>query len=75
MRDPGQRKLTYSSQNLRKHSWKERVKMQNSELLFYGGILIMSIAVIVMTISLIMFHITGRRIKKRLEEEYGKPYK
>lgn len=38
--------------------------MQNSELLFYGGILIMSIAVIVMIISLIMFHITGQRIKK-----------
>ena len=43
--------------------------MQNSELLFYGGILIMAIAVIVMIISLIIFHITGRRIKKRLEEE------
>ena len=49
--------------------------MQNSELLFYGGILIMSSAVIVMIISLIMFHITGQRIKRRLEEEYGKPYK
>ena len=51
------------------------MKIQNSELLFYGGILIMAIAVIVMIISLIIFHITGRRIKKRLEEEYGKPYK
>ncbi len=49
--------------------------MQNSELLFYGGILVMGIAVIIMLISLVIFHITGRRIKKRLEEEYGKPYK
>lgn len=49
--------------------------MVNSELLFWGGIFVMGTAVVLMMISFIIFRITGRRIKKKLEEEYGKPYK
>ena len=43
-----------------------------SELLFYGGILLMVLAVILACIFIVIFTVTGRRIKKKLYEEYGK---
>ena len=46
-----------------------------SELLLYGGIAIMGLAVLFTAVSGIIFFLTGKKLKKKLEEEYGKPYK
>ena len=43
-----------------------------SEILFYGGILLMALAVLLACIFIAIFTITGRRIKRKLYEEYGK---
>lgn len=42
-----------------------------SEGLFYGGIAVMAAVGILTVLSLIIFTITGRRIKKELKQEYG----
>lgn len=44
-----------------------------SEMLFYGGIAIMAAAAVLTVACVVLFTITGRRIRKRLEQEYGKP--
>lgn len=43
-----------------------------SELFLYGGIAAMAIAVILMGLCIVIFSITGKRLKKKLEQEYGK---
>lgn len=43
-----------------------------SGLLFYGGLTAMGIAFFSALISAGVFFYTGRKLKKRLEEEYGK---
>lgn len=43
-----------------------------SELLLYGGILIVALAVVLAVICMITFTLTGRKIKSRLEKDYGK---
>lgn len=47
----------------------------SSEALFWGGILLMAAALLFMAVALVVFGITRRRLKKQLEEEYGKPYR
>lgn len=44
-----------------------------SELLFYGGLVIMAAAAAAMVICGVIFTFTGRKLKKKLEQEYGKP--
>ena len=38
-----------------------------SELFLYGGIALMG------AVSALVFRITGKRLKRRLEQDYGKP--
>lgn len=47
--------------------------MLGSEFLFYGGIALMAVTALAAIISVIVFRITGRKIKDTLEGEYGKP--
>lgn len=48
-------------------------QLSGSEWLFYGGILVMGAAAVLAFISVIGFKISGRALKRQLEEEYGKP--
>ena len=43
-----------------------------SEILFYGGIALVSFAVFFALACIIIFKITGQKLKKTLEQEYGK---
>lgn len=43
-----------------------------SELLFYGGIVIMAAVVMIAIAACAILSITGRRLRARLEREYGK---
>lgn len=43
-----------------------------SEQLFYGGIVGMASAVFLAVLCVVLFVISGKRLRKRLEEEYGK---
>lgn len=45
----------------------------SSDLLFYGGMAIMLVALAAGAICAVIFCITGRRLKQKLEQEYGKP--
>ncbi|MGN0158805.1 MAG: hypothetical protein ACI39W_06675 [Brotaphodocola sp.] len=47
--------------------------LSGSELLFWGGILIMISSVIAAFAGMIVFVLTGRMIRRQLEREYGKP--
>ncbi len=47
-------------------------KIVSSELLFYGGIVIMVVAVIAAIGSIIIFKATGKKLQKKFEQEYGK---
>jgi len=44
-----------------------------SEFLFYGGIVLMVVTTFAAIISILVFRITGKKIKDTLEGEYGKP--
>ncbi len=44
-----------------------------NELLFYGGIALMCVSVLAAIIAIMAFRLSGKRIKARLEAEYGKP--
>lgn len=44
-----------------------------SELLFYLGIAVMAFTAFATIICIIGFKISGGKIKKKLESEYGKP--
>lgn len=43
-----------------------------SELLFYGGIALMTVTAAVGAVAAIFLRISGKRLKTRLEAEYGK---
>lgn len=47
--------------------------LSESEWLFWGGIGAMSAAAVLAVICIIIFTFTGQKLKKRLEQEYGKP--
>lgn len=44
-----------------------------NEWLLWGGIAAMAAAVALAVLCLVIFRITGRRLKRKLEEEYGEP--
>lgn len=46
--------------------------LSESELLFYGGIVIMAAAGLLAAVSAAVFTVTGKKIRKKLEQEYGK---
>lgn len=48
------------------------MEMTVSEQLFWGGIVLMAAAAILTVVWLTVFFITGKNLKKRLEQEYGK---
>ncbi len=48
------------------------VDLSSSEMLFYGGIAVMVVAVVALLIALPVFKSTGKKINKQLEQEYGK---
>jgi len=48
------------------------VEVSGSELLFYGGIACIATAVVLAVAAAVVLHITGKRLKHKLEEEYGK---
>ena len=51
-----------------------RVKMfglSGSECLLYGGIAVMAAAVLAAAASIVVFRITGKKIARVLDEEYG----
>lgn len=45
--------------------------MDSSELIFYCGIALAVAAVIIALICAAVFAVTGKRLRKRLEQEYG----
>jgi len=49
--------------------------LSGSEALFYGGIGIMAVAAVLALVCLVVFLLTGKRIKRKLEQEYGRPGK
>ena len=46
--------------------------LTTTELFFYGGIVLMGAAAGLALAAVGIFHATGRRLRRRLEEEYGK---
>ncbi len=46
--------------------------MSGSELLFYGGIGVMAAAALLGVVAVVGFRISGRRLRARLEKEFGK---
>ena len=47
-------------------------RLSGSELLCYGGLAGMGLAVLLAVVSIVVFRITGQRIKSKLEQEYGR---
>lgn len=45
--------------------------LNRSELLLYAGIAVMAVAAITAVILILIFSFSGKRLRKRLEEEYG----
>ena len=45
--------------------------MNSSEVIFYVGIVVMSFSIIIGFCAAAILRITGNRIQKRLDEEYG----
>lgn len=50
----------------------EMFGLSGSEWLFYGGLAIMAAAVLLTILCIIVFAVTGRKLKMKLEKEYGK---
>ncbi|MCI9051913.1 MAG: hypothetical protein HFI05_08320 [Lachnospiraceae bacterium] len=47
--------------------------LSGSEMLFYGGIVMMVICAVLAAVCVVLFVVDGRKLKRKLEEEYGKP--
>jgi len=54
-------------------SKRRKPDLLGSEFLFYGGIALMAVTAMAAIISVIVFRISGKKIKDALEGEYGKP--
>ena len=48
------------------------MQLTTSEWLFYGGLAVMAIAFMMAFLCITVFFFTGRELKKKLEQEYGK---
>lgn len=46
--------------------------LSSSEILFYGGMVGMAVTIFMLVVMLVVFRITGNRLKRKLEQEYGK---
>ena len=46
--------------------------LSGNELLFYGGIVVLALAAAGGAGAIALFAVSGRRLRKRLEEEYGR---
>ena len=44
----------------------------SSELLFYGGVAVMALAALGGVTATIVFTLSGRRLRRKLEQEFGK---
>lgn len=42
------------------------------ELLFYGGMVLMAVSAAAAAAAAVIFRVSGKRLKARLEAEYGK---
>ena len=49
------------------------VAIMGYEKLFYGGILVMGIALLLIFMFVIIHIIRGAKLRRRLDEEYGEP--
>lgn len=49
--------------------------LSTSQIILIAGVIIMLLSVIGIVIATISFSITGKKFKKQLEKEYGKPWK
>ncbi len=47
--------------------------LSGSELLFYIGIAVMVFSTVIEVLCISVFMFTGRKLKEKLEQEYGKP--
>lgn len=47
--------------------------LSDSEMLFYGGIVMMVVCAVLAVLRVVLFVVAGRKLKRKLEEEYGKP--
>ncbi len=50
-----------------------KMNLSVSEWLLYGGIGIMAAAAVIVAAGVAAFTLTGRKLGRKLEEEYGKP--
>ncbi len=48
-------------------------KLLSSELIFYSGIAVMAVSGVLAVLCAVVFRFTGKRLRHRLEQEYGKP--
>ncbi len=46
--------------------------LTTGEMFFYGGVTVMAASLLMIIAAIIIFRITGKRIKARLEAEFGK---
>ncbi len=49
--------------------------MERGEMFFRLGVAVLVLAVILIVISLIVFFVNGRKLRKTLKEEYGEPWR
>lgn len=48
-------------------------RLSGSELLLYGGIVCMAAAAVLGVVAAVVITVTGRKLRRKLEQEYGKP--
>lgn len=48
------------------------VHLSGNELLLYGGLAVMALSLVLAVVCIAVFAVTGRKIKRQLEQEYGK---
>lgn len=48
-------------------------QISNGEILLYGGIFCMGAAAVLGVVAGVIFTVTGRKLRKKLEQEYGEP--
>lgn len=44
------------------------------ELLFYGGIAVMAVSALAAVVALVIFIISGKSLRRRLDDEYGRKH-
>lgn len=49
--------------------------LTQGEMFLYGGIAALAIAFVSTVVCIIIFRITGKKIRQKLEQDYGKKYR